>query len=103
MKTEEEKELDRVDAAAAIAKRIVADIESEIEEADLKILLEISGRNIREFEARMRAIKFLENKKREQNERDDARFFYVILVYLCGVDPLVAAAFCAVSPAPAFC
>ena len=100
MKTNAQLDFEREEEAAEIAQRIVNDIDSKIEEDTLIAFVENSGRNMREFEARMRAIKFIERKKREQDKRDDARFLYVILVYLCGIDPLIAGAFCSLSSAP---
>ena len=103
MNTKKEIEESDLEWAAAIARRIDADLDYEIEEEELGLLLKISRRNAREFEARMRAIKFLEKKKREQKYFDDARFMFVILVYLCRVDPLLAGPLCSVPPSPAFC
>ena len=103
MRTNGQLDFEREEEAVEIAQRIVADIDSKFEEDELKTLLENSGRNMREFEGRMRAIKFIERKKREQNKHDDSKFLFIILVYLCGVDRLVAGAFCSVSPAPAVC
>ena len=100
MKTNTNLDFEREADVLDIAKRIVDDIDSKIEEESLKTFLEVEDRNVREFEARMRAVKFIERKKREQNARDDARFLYVILVHLCGVDPLTARAFCSPSPLP---
>ena len=100
MKTNSDLAFDREEEAAELAQRLVDDIDNkEVEEA-LKNFIENSGRNVREFEARLRAIRFIERKKREQDKRDDARFLYIILVYICGVNPLTAGAFCSPSPSP---
>lgn len=102
MDTKKEIDEEKLERAAEIARKIDADLDYKIEEDELYLLQEISGRDQKEFEAQMRAIKFLEKKKRDQKKNDDARFMYVILVYLCRVDPLVAAALCAVPPSMPF-
>ena len=100
MKTNANLDFDKETEAAELAQQFVDDIDNrEVEEA-LKNFIENSGRNVREFEARLRAVRFIEKKKREMDKRDDARFLYIILVYLCGVNPLVAGAFCSPSPSP---
>ena len=100
MKTNADLDFERETEAVEIAQRLVDNLDGKEEEEALKNFIENSGRNVREFEARLRAVRFIERKKREQDKRDDARFLYIVLVYLCGVNPLVAGAFCSPSPSP---
>lgn len=96
----EEIELEKLQRAAEIARKIDDDLEYRLEEEELDYLLELSKLSKKDFDTRLNTQKFLARKRREKKEEEDAKLMYAILVWICKVNPIIAAGLCTVQHTP---